>query len=485
MQVVTTSAEPRVFSDLCRALAQNTSTAECAQVCADVVAKQLPADIVQIWILTADQTALELSAAAGKSASLAACQNSVRLETFGIGRIARDCRPYFTNSVSDDPYLSVQAGASQDDVVAFAGYPLVVADRLLGVLSLYFRTALADDFVSTTAWLADLVAMGIESKLATESLRETKVQLQQSQKLAMLGRLVAGVAHDFNNLVTVLRGYGEMVASAAGRNGQLRKDAEEIQKAAQRAATLTRQILGFGRVQPIQRQPLDLNAIVADLMTMLRRLIREDIGIGTSLEPELPSVQVDAGQIEQVIMNLVLNARDAMPHGGRLLIETTTLDLAEGQANNAGKSPAGRCVVLSVSDTGCGIDAQDLPHIFKPFFSTKEPDRGTGLGLATVQEIIEQNGGSIAVSSQPGRGTTFKITFPRAEETAHSIYLSGQRSTSRPGTETILLAEEDEQVRSCVRDALCNAGYTVLEASDGADLPPEAIARIDSIIEAA
>jgi signal transduction histidine kinase/ActR/RegA family two-component response regulator len=371
--------------------------------------------------------------------------------------------------VSDDPYLNVQAGPGQDEIVAFAGYPLVVADQMIGVLALYFRESIADDFASSAAWLPELLAMGIGSKLATDSLNETKVQLQQSEKRALLGRMVAGVAHDFNNLVTVLCGYGEMVASAAGRNVQLRRDAEEIRKAAQRAATLTRQLLGFSREQPIHRRPLDLNGVITDLTTMLGRLIHADIELRTKLDPNLAPVRVDSGQLEQVIVNLVVNARDAMPNGGRLLDETTHAVMAEGPGNNAGNSPAGQWVVLSVSDTGCGIDAHDLPNIFEPYFSTKPTNRGTGLGLAMVQDIVTQNGGRIDVNTQPGRGTTFRITFPRAEDAAHSIYLSEQRRLACPGTETILLAENDEQVRRYIRDALCDAGYIVLDASDGAE----------------
>jgi len=280
------------------------------------------------------------------------------------------------------------------------------------------------------------------------------------------------VAHDFNNLLTVILGYCELGLESLGPHEPLREHIEEIHKAGERAAGLTRRLLAFSRQQAMAPQVLDLNTLVANLDKLLRRLIGEDIELVTIQRPELGTVKADPGQLEQVIMNLVVNARDAMPQGGKLIIETANADLDEAYASRHVTVKPGRYVTLAVSDTGTGMDAGVLAHIFEPFFTTKERDKGTGLGLATVYGMVKQNGGNVWAYSEPGRGTTLKIYLPRLEEIALTPSPLITRSTLAQGSETILVVEDEEEVRALVRGILQARGYAVLEASR----PSEALA---------
>ncbi len=292
-------------------------------------------------------------------------------------------------------------------------------------------------------------------------------QLIQAQKMEAVGRLAGGVAHDFNNLLTVISGYGHMLVNGVRSNEPLRGFAEEVLKASERAARLTSQLLAFSRRQAIQPKIMDLNSLVANMEKMLSRVIGEDIELKTVLRPNLWPVQVDPGRIEQVIMNLAVNARDAMPNGGRLTIETSNVDLGDASDPARADFRSGPHVMIAVTDTGHGMDAQTKSHLFEPFFTTKEKGRGTGLGLSTVYGIVKQHGGDIWVYSEPGRGTTFKIYLPPAREKAESEQLASARARPLRGSETILLAEDEEGVRKLVREVLELRGYRVLEAGDG------------------
>ena len=292
-------------------------------------------------------------------------------------------------------------------------------------------------------------------------------QLIQSQKMEAIGRLAGGVAHDFNNVLTAIMGYSELLLSGTGSEESRRRHTEQIKKAAERAASLTSQLLAFSRRQVLTMRVLDLNDVVAVLEPMLRRLIGEDITLVTVPDLELERTRADMGQIEQVIMNLVVNARDAMPRGGTLTIETANVELDQAYVDRHGLVPPGAYVKLTVSDTGCGMDAETQSYIFEPFFTTKEPGRGTGLGLSTVYGVIKQSGGYIWVYSEPGQGTTFKIYLPRVED-AVKISEPGVVSAESPrGTETVLLAEDDEGVRELAGGALERRGYSVLMACGG------------------
>jgi PAS domain S-box-containing protein len=299
--------------------------------------------------------------------------------------------------------------------------------------------------------------------------RTLEAQLLQAQKMESIGRLAGGVAHDFNNLLGVIGGYGEMLRKRVAGEPRLKKYAEDILKAADRAAGLTRQLLAFSRKQVLQPRILDLNAVVGELEKMLRRLIGEDIRLVTVLDGRLGPVKADPGQMEQVLMNLAVNARDAMPQGGRLTIETRNVDLDRAYTRHHPNVPPGRYAMLAVSDTGHGMTKEVKARIFEPFFTTKEAGKGTGLGLATVHGVVTQTGGQVFVYSEVGRGTTFKIYIPRADE-AEAADESRHAEVELPrGSETVLLVEDEQTLRELVAECLESAGYTVLKAGHGAE----------------
>jgi two-component system cell cycle sensor histidine kinase/response regulator CckA len=306
--------------------------------------------------------------------------------------------------------------------------------------------------------------------------KRLEAQLMQSQRLESVGRLAGGVAHDFNNLLTVISGYSEFVLRRLPGGDPIRRDVEEIRRAGRRASELTQQLLAYSRKQVLRPKVLDLNVAVAEMSKMLVRLLGDDVELGVHLDPALWSVMADPGQIEQVIANLAVNARDAMPEGGSLAIETANAEVGEAAARANLDARPGDYAVLSVTDTGAGMDAETLPRIFEPFFTTKEPGRGTGLGLATVYGIVRQSGGWIDVASAVGRGTTFRIYLPRAAEEVFAPSRAPVPDEPPYGEESVLVVEDQPEVRRLVAEMLSHAGYTVLEASDGV----EALAVLDA-----
>lgn len=299
--------------------------------------------------------------------------------------------------------------------------------------------------------------------------RDLEEQLRQAQKMEAVGKLAGGVAHDFNNLLTAILGHAEMAQGDVGSNESARGNIAEITRAASRAADLTRQLLAFARRQIIEPRIVDLNGLVVNVDRLLRRLLGEDIELVTVLDPELWRVKIDPGQFEQVLVNLVVNARDAMPTGGTLVIETRNVHLDEEFARQHATVQPGPHVLLAVSDTGTGMDEEVLAHIFEPFFTTKEVGKGTGLGLATCYGIVKQNKGSIWVHSEKGVGTTFRIYLPRAEGAAAPLDAGEARTVEQTprGSETVLLVEDELLVRNLAADALRQHGYEVLAASTG------------------
>src|ERR1700723_588607 len=299
--------------------------------------------------------------------------------------------------------------------------------------------------------------------------RALEQQLQQSQKMEAVGRLAGGIAHDFNNLLMVISGYSEFLLDRLGPDPALRGPAQEIAGASQRASSLTRQLLAFSRKQMLAPKILDLNGVVTENLKMLTRVIGEDIDLLMVPASSLGAVRADAGQIDQVIMNLAVNARDAMPSGGKLTIETSNVSLDEEYARFHAPLRAGEYVMLSISDTGLGMDSETQSHIFEPFFTTKGP-KGTGLGLSTVYGIVKQSGGYIWVYSEPGKGSTFKIYLPRVAERVEpaQVLVPEDPAFTEPGTETILLAEDEANLRYLARQFLEKQGYRAIEAVDGA-----------------
>ena len=291
-------------------------------------------------------------------------------------------------------------------------------------------------------------------------------QLQQAAKMQAVGQLAGGVAHDFNNLLTIITGYSEILLEKFASDSKASGYLKEIYDAGDRATALTRQLLAFSRRQVLTLQVLDLDTVVASVEKLLRRLIGEDIKLHTVLGASSGRIRADSGQIEQVIMNLAVNARDAMPAGGKLTLETSQVELDEAFARNHPTVKPGPHILLSVSDTGVGMTAETREHIFEPFFTTKEMGRGTGLGLATVYGIVKQSGGSIWVTSEMGTGTEFAIYFPVVDEDVVPTRAAEPAKGSASGTETILVLEDEESVRSLIRVALVSGGYRVLETAD-------------------
>jgi PAS domain S-box-containing protein len=297
-------------------------------------------------------------------------------------------------------------------------------------------------------------------------MQQIEKRLAQIQKMEAVGNLAGGIAHDFNNLLTIINGHAEALFRSLGADFRACQRVQEVAKAGDRAAQLTRQLLAFSRQQILRPRVLNLNDLVADFQRMLGRLIGEDITLATKLSPDLRQVKADPGQIEQVLMNLAVNARDAMPKGGCLTIETANAELDESYARTHPDAKPGHYAVLAVSDTGCGMDKETMARIFEPFFTTKGPSKGTGLGLATVYGIVKQSGGYIHVYSEPGHGTTFKVYLPLTGEEASAVE-SKPSAPAPTGKETVLLVEDEDGVRALLRSTLEEHGYAVLEAAHG------------------
>jgi PAS domain S-box-containing protein len=567
------------------ALSQGESLRDILRRCAEALVRQLDAAFARIWTLNKLTNTLELQASAGMYTHIDGPHSRVPVGQFKIGLIAQERRPHLTNAVVGDPRVHDQEWAKREGMVAFAGYPLIVQDQVVGVMAMFARHPFSDFVQEALASIADGIAVGIARKDAEAARRAShemlqsviegatdpifvkdakrryvlinsaearalgrpkeevigqvvdslyppeiaaairegdervirdnapltqevtvpgadgprtylvtkvptrddagrangligvakditelsraEVQLRQSQKMEAVGRLAGGVAHDFNNLLTVISSYSELLLEGLpGEDEARRDDLGQIKKAALDAAALTRQLLAFSRQQVLEARVLDLNAIVTGAGKMLERVIGEDIRLALALDPDLGAVKVDPGQIEQVIMNLAVNARDAMPQGGKLTIETANVELDTDYTAEHSVVNPGRYVELVVSDTGVGMDEPTKRHIFEPFFTTKELGKGTGLGLATVYGIVKQSGGFLWVYSEPGAGTTFKIYFPRIAE-AESTPRRAATPPPAKGSEIVLLAEDAAPVRAVARQILERNGYTVLEAPSG------------------
>ncbi len=395
--------------------------------------------------------------------------------TFAIGkglpgRIWQAGGPTWIKDVVQEANFPRAGAASRVGLHGAFGFPVRVGTEVEGVIELFRREIKQPDeqLLKMVADVGLKIGQFGERARAEDALRRTEAQLQQSQKMEAVGRLAGGVAHDFNNMLTVIRGYSELVLSRLAPTDGFRKELEEVKKAADRASGLTGQLLAFSRRQFIAPKVLDLNSVIHNMEGMLRRLLGEDIvELCTVLDPGLGQLKADPGQVEQVIMNLAVNARDAMPSGGRLTVETANVQFGQRRNRPPMGAEPGSYIALIVRDTGHGMDEDTQSHVFEPFFTTKEKGKGTGLGLSTVYGIVKQSGGCIEVESKPGRGATFKIFFPRVEAIspeAESVAVGGD---SVRGRETVLLVEDEPGVRRLVNETLRLHGYTVLEARHG------------------
>lgn len=366
-------------------------------------------------------------------------------------------------------------GIAQEFGIALAGNDFTVEREALlertgsGGRSSYLRVSYVSDrddegnVIGAFAFAIDLT----ETKRAEEALQKSREQLVQSQKLESVGRLAGGIAHDFNNMLTAITGYSELALRKLPADDPVRKNIEEIKKAGDRSAQLTNQLLAFSRRQILQAQVVDINDVILDTSKMLTRLIGENVLLETELSDDLYKVKCDPGQVSQIIVNLVVNARDAMPEGGTILVETSNTNLdAKYAAEHVGVSP-GDYVVMTVSDTGIGMDEETRKHVFEPFFTTKEIGKGTGLGLSTVYGIAKQSGGNVWIYSEPGKGTTVKVYLPVAEVDSPIHRTPQQTNDFRFGSERILLVEDEEAVRRLTSEMLRACGYSVVEAANG------------------
>ena len=371
--------------------------------------------------------------------------------------------------------LELSKGGDGETVCSRLTAPMLVRGSIAGTVELQSRFSdyFTNEHAACMRVAANLVATAIDNLLLAEGKAQQELQLRQSQTMETVGHLAGGVAHDFNNLTNLITGYAELALQRL-RSGDDQanaiSDMEEIKKAADRASSLTHQLLALGRQEMSQPKRVDLNQLVSDMAKMLGRLIGEHIQLKIELAPNLGAIKAPHGQIEQVLLNLVVNARDAMPRGGKLVVSTSEQDLKEPDGHRLPGTQPGPHIVLSVSDSGVGMDHETSRRIFEPFFTTKGPGKGTGLGLSTVRGIVKQNSGAIQVSTSPGKGATFKVYLPRASATEGLADLGEEGKNFvdwKRGKETLLIVEDEESLRRLIQKLLESSGYTVLAAGCG------------------
>jgi PAS domain S-box-containing protein len=590
------------------ALTRSGTLRDMLRLCAESMVRNLSTALARIWTLDPTGNLLELQASAGLYTHLDGQHSQIAVGQRRVGRIAQERRAQYTADLVHDSRISDPEWVRREGLVAFAGYPLLLEDRLLGVVTLFSRQPLSEGARSALAGVANQIALGIERKHSEGSLRAAEArlryvitssptmlftvaiadqrlqritwtsdnlgellgfeleealqpgwwsehvhpedrervreqvhaelfsqgrsiqeyrfrhrtgtyrwardnlrlmrdasghpvevvgssaditdlkqledQLRQAQKMEAIGRLAGGVAHDFNNLLTVIKGYGDLLVRELVPGERVHTLISEMVTAGDRAAALTRQLLLFSRKAILEPRIIDMKELVINLDKMLRRIIGEDVQLTVVVGSNLGSVKADPGQIEQVILNLVVNARDAMPRGGRITIELQSVDLEESYLRTHADARTGPHVVLVVTDTGCGMDQATMARAFEPFFTTKG-EQGTGLGLATVHGIVKQSGGHVTVYSEVGIGTSFKVYLPCVPEPPSVSTTQSRAGTLPLGHETVLLVEDETGVRGLARHILQRCAYTVLEACDGAEavrLAEQHQGRIDLVV---
>lgn len=471
-------AERRLASQyaVTRVLSESTTLEEAVPKIIQAVGESLEWDCGVFWRVDRQGGVLRCldqwhaSAFTCEAFGLAAWQQSFASGEGLPGRIWASGQPCWITDVAMDPQFLRADVAAQVGLHGGFGLPVRIAGEIEGVIEFFSRYVREpdDELLKMITDIGLKIGQFGERTKAEDALHQAEGQLRQSQKMEAVGRLAGGVAHDFNNLLTVIRGYSELVLNRLGADDPAKREMEEVKKAADRAAGLTGQLLAFSRRQFVATKIVDLNAIVTNMDGMLRRLLGEDIiELCSELEKSVGSIKADPGQIEQIVMNLAVNARDAMPTGGRLTVETRNVSIGKGPRRETIALDPGDYVLLAVKDTGHGMDEETQSHLFEPFFTTKAKGKGTGLGLSTVYGIVKQSGGTIGVESKVGKGTTFKIFFPRVDGMVQSDQATPVNADHVHGRETILLVEDEPAVRGLVHETLRLHGYTVLEARHG------------------
>ena len=402
------------------------------------------------------------------------------------GSAMRERRTVVVHDIAAAPEMAPwRAGALLRGYRAVAGVPLLAGERVLGVLVVYAKdprllmgeaVPLVEKLAGSLAYSLNVVELEERHLETTRALSASEDQLRQAHKMEAVGRLAGGIAHDFNNLLMVISGYADVALSAKTDEERRRRSIQEILMASERAADLTRQLVAFSRKQVMQPKVLDLNGVVGRAESMLRRLMPDDISIVVNAEPNLRRVRADPSQLEQVLLNLIVNARDAMPKGGCIVVETANLALERPFAVAAAELPAGEYVVMSVSDSGEGMPSDVLDHLFEPFFTTKETGKGAGLGLSMVYGIVRQSGGGVAVESAAGHGSTFRIYFPALPPSVTESEAPQPVPPSNRGSERVMVVEDNDAVRTFIADALRDAGYQVTAS----ETPGPALAALAS-----
>lgn len=461
----------RAQYEVTRVLVENAPVQETRENLLRVICESLGWTFGELWVQDDEELTLRCAALwyerKEQLESFARATRELRLQPGDgvVGAVWNTAQAQW-GSTQDPEFRRMQA-ALDSGLPSMLVFPVTFVGHVQGVIGLYSSgpAVVEPVLLETLDGIGRQLGEFTLRKQSEEALARSEEQLRQAQKMEAIGTLAGGVAHDFNNMLAVISGYSELILLDGGLDEGTRSAIDQIRSAADRAAGLTRQLLAFSRKQLLQPRRLDLVALTSDLGRLLRRLIGEDIELVTLGGPQPSMVTADPSQLEQVLMNLVVNARDAMPQGGKLTIEVRNVSLDARDMQRHLEATPGEYVMLAVSDTGCGMDRATVARVFEPFFTTKEPGRGTGLGLATVYGIVKQTGGEIWVYSEPGKGTTFKVFLPRADAGT-----SATAATDRSpvlGSGTILLVEDEELLRSLVREVLTASGYVVLEAANG------------------
>jgi signal transduction histidine kinase/CheY-like chemotaxis protein len=449
-------------SEITVALSRSERADEVLRQCMAILVRHLDLATVGVWLSGTAGTSLELRAIAGAQRCTDGAPKLVPVGTGEIGRVAADRRPCATDALAQDPRQHNPAWTTREGLVAFVGHPLLIEGRVQGVAAAYATRPLDVIDLGSIASAFGEIAQGIERRRAAESLRDSEEQVRQLQKMEAMGRLTSGIAHDFNNLLTVVMCSSHVLVDGLAPADPRHQMANLIQDTSQRASKLTQQLLAFTRKQVVAPALLDLNTVATEMSHILQRLVGDGIKLHIPTATGLGLVNLDRGQIEQVLVNLVVNARDATSRGGSITIETADVAPDERDAAPSSDAKRGPQVMLKVTDTGTGMDAATQAKIFDAFFTTKGPGKGTGLGLATVQSIVAQNGGTIQVESKLGHGSSFILRFPRA---AGAGTLEQSPVADLPparGHETVLLVEDEYEVRILLHKILADYGYTVM-----------------------